>query len=256
VVDLHHSAEMALPEVFEKWGFGMAPPKRETQTSRELWARTVIQAIIDPAAPPWPQDVLEAISGVKGMFMRIFRMDQWDWFTVYTQLGHPSRGLAKTIGEALADLRMAARDGDENGLRQAQKRLSEMPTRRCLRFFLGELAVPDEPNAGWIYILSTREMPDLLKIGMTTRTVPERVREINNATGVAIPFGVRRCWRVTDPRQSEKLLHQILDGDRLRADREFFRADFLDVERRIQEALNRAGLELRTLPRPAALQSA
>jgi hypothetical protein len=131
-----------------------------------------------------------------------------------------------------------------------------MPTRRCLRFFLGELAVPEEPNAGWIYILSTREMPDLLKIGMTTRTVLERVREINNATGVAIPFGVRRCWRVTDPRQSEKLLHQILDGDRLRADREFFRADFLDVERRIQEALNQAGLELRTLPRPAALQSA
>jgi hypothetical protein len=56
-------------------------------------------------------------------------------------------------------------------------------------------------------------------------------------------------------RQSEKLLHQIVDDDRLRADREFFRVDFLDVERRIQEALNRAGLELRTLPRPAALQS-
>jgi hypothetical protein len=195
-------------------GIRHGAPKRETQTSRELWARTVIQAIVDPAAPPWPQDVLETISGVKGMFMRIFRMDQWDWFTVYTQLGHPNRGLAKTIGEALADVRMAARDGDENGLRQAQKRLSEIPARRCLRFFLGELAVPEEPNAGWIYILSTREMPDLLKIGMTTRTVLERVREINNATGVAIPFGVRRCWRVTDPRQSEKLLHQIFDGDR------------------------------------------
>jgi hypothetical protein len=118
------------------------------------------------------------------------------------------------------------------------------------------LAVPDEPNAGWIYILSTREIPDLLKIGMTTRTVLERVREINNATGVAIPFGVRRCWRVTDPRQSEKLLHQILDGARLRADREFFRVDFLEVERRIQEALNQSGVELRTLPRPAALKSA
>jgi hypothetical protein len=144
MVDLHHLAETALPEVFEKWGFGMAPPKRETQTSRELWARTVIKAIVDPAARPWPQDVLEAISGVKGMFMRIFRMDQWDWFTVYTQLGHPSRGLAKTIGEALADMRMAARDGDENGLRQAQKHLSELPARRCLRFFLGELAVPEE----------------------------------------------------------------------------------------------------------------
>ena len=256
MVDSHLLAETALPEVFEKWGFGMALPKPETQNSRESWARTVIKAIIDPVPLPWPQDVLEAISGVKGMFMRIFRMDQWDWFTVYAQLDHPSRGLAKTIGEALGEMRMAARDGDENGLRQAQKRLSEMPARRCPRFFLGELAVVDEPNAGWIYILSTRDRPNLLKIGMTTRTVLDRVREINNATGVANPFGVRRCWRVTDPRQSEKLLHQILDGARLRADREFFRADFFEVERRIQEALNQAGLELRTLPRPAALQSA
>jgi hypothetical protein len=99
-------------------------------------------------------------------------------------------------------MRMAARDSDENGLRLAQKHLSEMPARRCLRFFLGELTVPNEPSAGWIYILSTREIPDLLKIGMTTRTVLERVREINNATGVAIPFGVRRCWRVTDPGRS------------------------------------------------------
>jgi hypothetical protein len=244
-------AEAPLLEVFEKWGFGTAPPKRETQISRELWARTVIKAMVDPAAPPWPQDVLEAISGVKGMFMRIFRMDQWDWFTVCNQLGHPSRGLAKTIGEALADMRMAARDGDESDLRQAQKRLSEMPTRCCLRLFLGELTVADESNAGWIYILSTREMPDLLKIGMTTRAVLDRAREINSATGVAIPFGVRR---VEDPAQSEKLLHQILNGARVRADREFFRADFFEVEKRIQEALNHAGLELRTLPRPAALR--
>ena len=84
-------------------------------------------------------------------------------------------------------MRVQACDGDENGLRQARKRLSEMPARRCLRFFLGELAAPDEPNAGWIYVLSTREIPDPLKIGMTTRTVLQRVREINDATGVAIP---------------------------------------------------------------------
>jgi hypothetical protein len=55
MVDLHHLAEARLPEVFEKWGFGMAPPKPETQISRKLWARTVIKAIVDPAAPPWPQ---------------------------------------------------------------------------------------------------------------------------------------------------------------------------------------------------------
>lgn len=251
---LHSTWETALPKVYEKWGFGMAPPKPETQASREVWARGVIKAIVDPAVPPWPQETLEIISGVKGMFMRISRMDQWDWFTVYAQLGYPSRGLAEGIANSLGDMRTAARDGEDGSLRQAQKRLSEIPARRCLLVFLGELAIPDEPNAGWVYILSTRELPELLKIGMTTRTVQDRVREINAATGVAIPYGVRRCWRVSDPRKSENILHDALDQVRVRADREFFRIDFFEAERRIQEALNRAGLELRTLSRLAALR--
>src|SRR5262249_22458491 len=130
---------------------------------------------------------------------------------------------------------------------------SELPARRCLRVFLGELAILDEPNAGWVYILSTRELPKLLKIGMTTRGVQDRVREINGVTGVAIPFGVRRCWRVSDPRQSEKIVHEALDRERVRADREFFRIDFFEAERRIREILSEAGLELRTSSRLAAL---
>jgi len=64
-------------------------------------------------------------------------------------------------------------------------------------------------------VLSTREQPDFLKIGMTTRTVEERVREINTATGVLIPFGVRRCWRVMDPSRSEKLIHSALQHTEL-----------------------------------------
>jgi hypothetical protein len=49
-------------------------------------------------------------------------------------------------------MRMAARDGDENGLQQAEKRLSEIAARRCLRVLLGESAISDESDAGWIYI--------------------------------------------------------------------------------------------------------
>jgi len=64
------------------------------------------------------------------MFMRICRMDQWDWFSVCAQLGYPSRALSKVISEALTDLRSAAHDGNEIGLRMAQKRLCEMPIRR------------------------------------------------------------------------------------------------------------------------------
>jgi hypothetical protein len=234
-------------EVVEKWGFGMAPPKPETQTAREQSVRVVIKAIIDSTLSPWPQDVLMAISEVKGLFMRVVRMDQWDWFTVSAQLGYPSRGLAKLCGISLADLRIAARDGDEAELRRRQKFLCETPIRHCLRVFLGELAISDDPNAGWIYILSTRELPNLLKVGVTTRTVQDRVKEINAATGVAIPFGVRCCWRVVAPHQSERILHKVLDGARIRADREFFRIGFSEAVHRIQGALNEERLEIRPL---------
>ena len=188
----------------------MAPPKPDIQAQREGRASVVLDLIASAKLPPWPQSELDAISEVKGLFMRVFRMDQWDWFTVSSQLGHPGRGLAKMIGEGLEELRSAARDGDDTGLRRAQKGLCESPARKCLRAFLGKLEIPDEPDAGWVYILSTRRERDLLKIGMTTRTVEERVREINGSTGVAVPYGVRRCWRVSGPARAEKLIHDAI----------------------------------------------
>jgi hypothetical protein len=59
-----------------------------SKTGKLDFVNNTIAIDLGVVLPPWPQDVLDAISGVKGMFVRIFRMDQWDWFTVYTQLGH------------------------------------------------------------------------------------------------------------------------------------------------------------------------
>lgn len=119
--------------------------------------------------------------------------------------------------------------------------------------FLGRLKILDEAGTGWIYVLSTREYPDLLKIGMTTRTVEERVREINGSTGVAVPFGVRGCWRVKYPSRAEKFVHQLLSAHRIRGDREFFRSDFKVVSQIIREALVAESLEVRTLNNLAGL---
>jgi hypothetical protein len=33
----------------------------------------------------------DSLSEVKGLFNRIHRQDQWDWFTVFEQLGCPGR---------------------------------------------------------------------------------------------------------------------------------------------------------------------
>jgi hypothetical protein len=135
----------------------------------------------------------------------------------------------------------------------ARVNLLRLPVRRCLSVFLGLTQIVDEAGAGWIYILSTREHKDLLKIGMTTRTVEMRAHEINNATGVAIPFGVRRCWRVSDPDRAEKTVHAALYDYRVRTDREFFRVDFVVAARLSQEAITGSGLEIRTLNALAAL---
>jgi hypothetical protein len=110
-----------------------------------------------------------------------------------------------------------------------------------------------ESNGGWLYYLSNRETPDIAKIGMTTRTVEDRVREINAATGVLHPYGVRACWRVSNPSQSERIVHEALAGFRVRRDREFFRVPYHVGQPLIQKTVAASGYELRTLDSLAAL---
>ncbi len=65
-------------------------------------------------------------------------------------------------------------------------------------------------------------MPGLLKIGQTTRSVGDRVAELNSATGVPAPFTVEAWFESPDPQFHETELHKLLAGRRL-PNREFFR---------------------------------
>jgi hypothetical protein len=250
----HYDPKMA-NTVTEKWGFGMAPPKPAPQRERILACRYVIALLQRVEMPQVDVEVLDQLSVVKGMFNRIAREDQWDWFTVSGQLGYPSNNLARVIAYQIAEIRSSIRDQNNMNYKVALTTLLRLPVRECLSVFLGLMSITDEPNAGWIYILSTRELNDLLKIGVTTRTVEKRVHEINGATGVAIPFGVRRCWRVLEPRRAEKQVHEALRSHRLRGDREFFKMDFILAAKIVQEAIREAGLEIRTLNALASLRS-
>ena len=88
----------------------------------------------------------------------------------------------------------------------------------------------ENENDGWIYILSEYEGSDVLKIGMTTRTVEERVRELNSATGVLIPLQVRAKFRVKNPLDTEQAIFKILTERRIRRDREFFNIPLDDAK--------------------------
>lgn len=238
---------VATKKVAEKWGFGMARPKPNTQEKRNTACKMVMKILSNPGASTNSDEILQSISEVKGLFNRTLREDQWDWFTVSGQLGYPSRRISGVISQELTLLRKAIKLQDSMSYDSALSALRRLPTRRCMSVFLGHAKLANEPGAGWIYVLSTRELSDLLKIGMTARTVEQRAREISNATGVAIPFGVRRCWRVSDPATAEQKVHQALREYRLRDDREFFRVSFPVAAKTIEGEIRRNGLEIRTL---------
>ena len=241
--------------IAQKWGFGMAPPKPETANQRNAACATLLNLLnsSDSALPAVTDELLSEIGTVKGLFNRVFREDQWDWFTVASQLGYPSRRMSRVIAQEINRLRVGIKRRDITLLADARVNLLRLPTRRCLAVHLGRARIPDESGAGWLYVLSTRESPELLKVGMTIRDMEQRVREINTATGVAIPFAVRRCWRVSNPRAAEKLAHQTLREFRLRDDREFFQLPFRDAVERLDNAIRQSHLEIRTLDRLAGL---
>ena len=65
-------------------------------------------------------------------------------------------------------------------------------------------------------------MPGLLKIGLTTRAVPDRVAELSGATGVPSAFTVEAYFESSAPQQHEKAVHRKLQSRRV-VGKEFFR---------------------------------
>ena len=77
-------------------------------------------------------------------------------------------------------------------------------------------------DIGFIYCLSNPAFKDdMVKIGLTLRTVEERCRELRT-TGVPLPFVVEFAKQVENPAEKEKYLHMLLAESRISDDREFF----------------------------------
>jgi hypothetical protein len=75
---------------------------------------------------------------------------------------------------------------------------------------------------GYLYILSNPSIPGLLKIGLSTRPVPDRVAELNAAAGVPTSFAIEAYFESTNPQAHERSVHQRLGHSRVRG-KEFFR---------------------------------
>jgi hypothetical protein len=73
-----------------------------------------------------------------------------------------------------------------------------------------------------IYVLTNRAMPNLVKIGKTTRAdVQLRMKELHT-TGVPLPFECAYASEVDNAAAAEKALHEAFAHNRLNIKREFF----------------------------------
>jgi uncharacterized protein YeeX (DUF496 family) len=76
-------------------------------------------------------------------------------------------------------------------------------------------------QCGYIYFAANASMPGLLKIGHSTDSPFERLRELRS-TGVPTPFVLQACISVNDCSGAEKRIHEVLALSRCETDREFF----------------------------------
>ncbi len=74
----------------------------------------------------------------------------------------------------------------------------------------------------YIYVLVNRSIPNMVKIGMTTRSVDERAREINKATGVPTPWIPVYSFPCYASGILEKRVHERLAPYRITEDGEMF----------------------------------
>lgn len=214
-------------KVHAKWGFGNAPLKRIHREKTEAAILAVLRIFEELPEEP-DLEKLEAISHVKGQFTRTVKQDQWDWSTVWLLLGRPSRQPANRISKKLGQLRLALKNHDREVAEQIRSELKATEIVKYLDNFLagGRDKDRQEGSKGYIYILSTRSQPEFLKIGMTQRSVEVRVKEINAATGVLIPYGIRAVWKVDNASDVERKIHALFANYRIRNDREFFELEF------------------------------
>lgn len=227
-----------------KWGFGMAPISERMQKRYDDAVQTTLDLFDGNLS--FEEVNLDAISELKGMFNRCIRQDQWDWFSVFTELGTPPYPLMCRIVEELVNLRSAIKEKNIQIFEKTKFNLINYNILHYLAEYQSEIIEHTcDPTTGWIYILSTREQPDILKIGMTHRSISQRVREINSATAVLIPFAARQVFRVKNAKQAEKDIFKLLADYRLRSDREFFKIPFSIAQNEIRKYIYTNKMRLR-----------
>nr|MBC7613920.1 GIY-YIG nuclease family protein [Pseudopedobacter sp.] len=226
-----------------KWGFGMAPISQIMRERYDLAIQSSLELI---SGNTYLTDFdIKHLSELKGMFNRCVREDQWDWFSVHSEFGFPPKGQMRLIVKDIVSLRNAIKENLE--IENILQSLISNNLFKILETYQGNITFDTLAFSGWVYILSTREMPNILKIGMTTRNISERVKEINSATGLLYPLSARAIFRVKNASEAERLIFSKLESYRIRKDREFFNIEFQKAVTLINDYLQFENKKLRSI---------
>lgn len=83
---------------------------------------------------------------------------------------------------------------------------------------------PDNGAYGYVYVMINPSLPNLVKIGKTSRDPNERAKELSSATGVPTPFILVYYKPFRDCNLAESVIHHFFEekGARVNGNREFF----------------------------------
>jgi len=87
----------------------------------------------------------------------------------------------------------------------------------------------------WIYVLSNKTMPNLVKIGYTDKTPDKRAEQVSRGTGVPVKFSVEYAFRCFNAHALEFEVHKYLAPYRVNNDREFFQLTVDEAKEAIQK---------------------
>ena len=97
---------------------------------------------------------------------------------------------------------------------------------------------PPKDGCGYIYILSNPSMPNIFKVGLTTNSVLQRIRELNG-TGIPKPFKAENLFEVdiSKLRNIEQLAHKKLAAKDMHHGKEFFEGSLKDCVSSVEDAI-------------------
>lgn len=90
-------------------------------------------------------------------------------------------------------------------------------------------AFNDSGRLGFVYVLTNRSMPGLVKIGCTRKHPLERLEELCAATGVPTKFDLAFYKDFADCFAAEDLAHEAFAAARVNESREFFAVSLHEV---------------------------